>query len=98
MASIIIPAGSIPTGGSDCVNVTATDDGFLEGDEQFSITITGTNLTEVTVGAASTSTVNITDTDGIKTTRYSYSCKLLVQITTLKVAMSCIKLILSVLK
>ena len=68
MTSIIIPAGSIPTGGLDCVNVTATDDTFLEGDEQFYITITGTNIAEVTVGASSTSTVNITDLDGTKAT------------------------------
>ena len=68
MTSIIIPAGNIPTDGLDCVDVTATDDTFLEGDEQFDVTITGTNLTEVTVGANSTSSVNIADLDGTKAT------------------------------
>ena len=56
------------SGGSDCVDVTATDDTFLEGDEQFDITITGTNIAEVTVGEPSTITVNITDLDGTMAT------------------------------
>ena len=64
MSSITIAPGSLPTDGSDCINVTATDDTILEGDEYFKILITDTCLPEVTVGIPSTY-VTISDNNGM---------------------------------
>ena len=68
MTSFTIPAGPITTGGSGddfyCVNVTATEDDILERAEDFVITITGTDLPEVSVGFPSTHTLTITDNEG----------------------------------
>ena len=71
MASITIPAGPIPTAGSDCVMVTANEDDILKGDDDFVITITGTDLPEVTVGFLSSATVTVTDNDGRGITNYA---------------------------
>ena len=62
MTNITIPAGPIPTDGSDCVIVTATEDDILKGDEDFEIAITGTDFSGVTVGPSAT--VTVTDNDG----------------------------------
>ena len=64
--SITIPAGPLPTSGSDCVNVTATEDDILNGDEDFVITITGTDLPEVTVGFPPTHILTIIDNEGMR--------------------------------
>ena len=58
---------------SVCVNVTATDDDILEGDEDFVITITGTDLPEVTLGFPRATTVIINDNDGIFVLKLVYS-------------------------
>ena len=63
--SIICPPGPISMPSSVCVNVTATDDDILEGDENFVITMTGTDPTEVTLGFPRATTVTINDSDGI---------------------------------
>ena len=68
MTSIVIPPGPIPTDGSDCVNVTAILDSLSEDNEIFNITITGTNLTDVAIGASSTAAVTATNNDGMKAT------------------------------
>ena len=65
MVNITIPAGTIPSAGNDCVNVTALSDTILEGSEDFSIAIAGTDLVEVTVGMLNTTTVTIIDADGV---------------------------------
>ena len=62
--SVTIPAGVIPTSGTDCVSVIAVDDTILEENEGFGIHITGTNEDFVTVGVSNTTTVIITDNDG----------------------------------
>ena len=55
----------LPTDGSHCVEVSGTEDTFLEGDEAFDAMITGTDQsTVVSVGASDTATVTITDNDG----------------------------------
>ena len=64
--NITIPPGPIPTDGSDCVSVTATDDTILETSEDFEISISGTCFPQVTVGNASTTNVTISDNDGTK--------------------------------
>ena len=65
MSNITIAPGSLPTDGSQCINVTATDDTILEGDEDFEILITDTDIPKVTVGIASTTTVTISDNNGM---------------------------------
>ena len=65
MSNITIAPGSLPTDGSECINVTATDDTILEGDEDFEILITDTCLPEVTVGMPGTTTVTISDNNGM---------------------------------
>ena len=64
--SITFPPGRSTTPSENvCVNVTATDDDILEGDEDFVIAITGTDLPEVTLGNPNSATVLINDNDGI---------------------------------
>ena len=58
MSNITIAPGSLPTDGSDCINVTATNDTILEGDEDFLILINDTCLP---VGMPDTTTVTIID-------------------------------------
>ena len=62
---LTIPVGDIPSPGNVCVNVTALDDTILEGSEEFSISIAGTDIAEVTVGVPSSSMVTIIDADGV---------------------------------
>ena len=64
MMSITIPAGDIPSAGNDCATVVALNDTILEGSEDFSIAIGGTDLAEVSVGMPNTTAVTITDADG----------------------------------
>ena len=65
MSNITIAPGDLPTDGFDCINVTATNDTILEGDEDFEILITDTCLPEVTVGMPGTTTVTISDNNGM---------------------------------
>ena len=66
-ASVTIPAGtSLPTDGSHCVAVNGTEDTLLEGDEAFGSIITGTDQSAVvSIIASDTTTVTITDNDGM---------------------------------
>ena len=61
MATIPIPAGTIPNVGPDCAAVTAVDDSLVEGPEEFDIVITGATM--VSIGSADTTTVTIIDND-----------------------------------
>ena len=67
MTEIVIPAGPIPSDGSDCVNVTAINDDLLEGNHNFDIRITSTDLSNVLVGTPDTITITITDESGMNT-------------------------------
>ena len=65
---IIIPAGSVPSTGTDCVDVTAVEDDLVEGDHEFDIIIISASndeLTAVSSGSPDINTVTITDDDGI---------------------------------
>ena len=61
--TITLSAGVIPT--YNCVTVLATDDAVVEADEDFTIVITTTDLTDVTVGTDDTTTVTIPSNDGM---------------------------------
>ena len=61
--TITLSAGAIPA--TSCVNVLATDDAVVEADEDFTIMITTTDMPDVTVGAADTTTVTIPANDGM---------------------------------
>ena len=61
------------TPGSDrlCVNIPITNDTVVEGNENFTVTVTS-NDTTVQIGPNSNSTVTITDNDGRQYALYSY--------------------------
>ena len=61
--TITLSAGVIPT--SNCVTVLATDDAIVEADEDFTIVITMTDLTDVTIGTDDATTVTIPSNDGM---------------------------------
>ena len=63
--SITISNGTLPLSG--CVNVTGMDDDLLEGSEGFDVSITGTDLLQVTVGMQDRTAVTISDSDGMHT-------------------------------
>ena len=67
MTEITIPSGSsIPTSpGTNCVTVSALQDELVEGDHDFEIEITSTDLDAVVPGTQSINTVTITDEDGM---------------------------------
>ena len=59
-SSLMFPAGSI-NGSTQCINITITDDGVLEADETFTVTLT-TMTPRVIVGNGQT-TVSIMDNE-----------------------------------
>ena len=63
--SITIPAGTIPSSGLDCITGTIIDDDILERTEGFGVVINGTDLAQVSIGASDTTTVTISDNDGM---------------------------------
>lgn len=58
--TIDVPAGRT----SQLFSVDIIDDNLLESNEMFRLTIIGTNLTAVTTGSRSTTTVTIADNEG----------------------------------
>ena len=62
--SVTIPAGVIPTSGTDCVPLSAIDDTILEGNESLVVNITGADQGVVTVGPSANTNITITDNDG----------------------------------
>ena len=65
MTEIVIPAGPIPSDGTNCVTVTAINDDLFEGNHDFDIRITSTDLSNVLVGTPDTITITITDESGM---------------------------------
>ena len=57
---------------TQCIEISTTEDDFLEGDHEFTVSIVSTTLNNaVTISAPSTHVVTIDDDDGT----YAFSCE-----------------------
>ena len=62
--TVTFNSGTTSSGDTACADITILDDDALEGDHSFTVQLTSTTPTGVTIGTDSSTTVTIQDNDG----------------------------------